>query len=64
MSRCRFGGESDAEGGHDVPLEVIRRRFDGGLRNLHERYRQMVDAWNLYDNSGERPVLLGFGESA
>lgn len=53
-----------AQGGHDVPPEVIRRRFDAGFRNFHERYRQLVDAWNLYDNSGESPVLLGFGESA
>lgn len=53
-----------AQGGHDIPPEVIRRRFDAGLRNFHERYRQLVNAWNLYDNSGESPVLLGFGESA
>jgi predicted ABC-type ATPase len=51
-----------AQGGHDVPQAVIRRRFDAGQRNFRERYRQLVDAWNLYDNSGERPVLMSFGE--
>lgn len=51
-----------AQGGHNVPEVVIRRRFDSGGRNFHERYRQLVDAWNLYDNSGEHPVLLDFGE--
>ena len=53
-----------AQGGHDVPREIIRRRFDAGLRNFHQRYRQLVNAWNLYDNSGERPVFTGFGENA
>ena len=53
-----------AQGGHDIPQATIRRRFDSGRRNFHERYRQLVNVWNLYDNSGERPVLLDFGEDA
>lgn len=53
-----------AQGGHDVPATVIRRRFDAGWRNFHQRYRPLVDAWNLYDNSGELPVLMSFGENA
>lgn len=52
-----------AQGGHDVPPEVIRRRFESGLRNFHERYRRLADVWNLYDNGGVRPVLLEFGEN-
>lgn len=50
-----------AQGGHDVPPEVIRRRFDAGLRNFHERYRQLADAWILYDNSGAEPLVLESG---
>lgn len=53
-----------AQGGHDVPAAVIRRRFDAGWSNFHQRYRPLVDAWNLYDNSGEIPVLMSFGENA
>lgn len=52
-----------AQGGHDVPPDVIRRRFDAGLRNFHERYRRSVDAWILYDNSGPEPLVLDSGGS-
>jgi len=46
------------EGGHDVPEEVIRRRFDKGWYNFEQRYRGLVDEWALYDNSRGRPILL------
>lgn len=51
-----------AQGGHDVPEVVIRRRFDAGRRNFHEKYRQRVDGWILYDNSGAEPLLLDSGD--
>ena len=41
---------------------LIRRRFAAGLANFERLYAQRVDAWVLYDNSGERPVLLDWGE--
>ncbi len=47
-----------SEGGHDVPEEVIRRRFDSGWRNFERVYRGLVDEWALYDNSGHVPELL------
>ncbi len=46
------------EGGHDVPEEVIRRRFDAGRRNFEQIYRELVDGWALYDNSSVEPKLL------
>ena len=45
------------QGGHNVPEEVIRRRFAHGIANF-ERYKLLVDSWQLYDNSGAPPVLL------
>ena len=50
-----------AEGGHDVPDPVIRRRFHAGLSNFEFIYRDLVDEWALYDNSGENPVFLAEG---
>ena len=50
-----------SEGGHDVPEPVIRRRFDAGWRNFEHIYRDLVDSWAVYDNSGEVPVLVGEG---
>lgn len=46
------------EGGHDVPEAVIRRRFHSGWRNFENIYRDLVDEWVLYDNSGVQPLLL------
>ncbi len=51
-----------AQGGHNVPEEVVRRRFRTGLRNFEEIYKNLVDAWILYDNSGSTPVLLDWRE--
>ena len=38
-------------GGHHIPEEVIRRRFDSGMENFYNIYRNLVDCWYLYDNS-------------
>ena len=46
------------EGGHDVPESVIRRRFLAGWRNFESIYRELVDEWAIYDNSGSIPKLL------
>ncbi len=46
------------EGGHNVPEAIIRRRFHSGWRNFETIYRELVDEWVLYDNSGEAPLLL------
>lgn len=51
------------QGGHDIPESVIRRRFAAGLRNLEDAYKSVVDTWAKYDNVGERPELLEWGEN-
>ena len=50
-----------AEGGHNVPEPVIYRRFHAGWSNFEFIYRDLVDEWALYDNSGENPVFLAEG---
>ncbi len=50
------------QGGHHVPDEVVRRRFGAGLRNFEQVYRDAVDAWAMYDNAGDEPVLTHWGE--
>jgi predicted ABC-type ATPase len=49
------------QGGHDVPVDVIRRRFAAGLKNFMDVYRYEVDYWQLSDNSGSSPRLLSQG---
>ncbi len=50
------------QGGHDIPATVIRRRFATGRRNFDAHYRAAVDVWAVYDNAGDRPVLIAWGE--
>lgn len=52
------------QGGHDIPEPVIRRRFEAGLRNFDQRYKDQVDAWAFYDNAGDAPNLMRWGELA
>ena len=49
-----------AQGGHNVPEAVVRRRFAKGIRNL-ECYKLLVNGWQVYDNSGAPPILLEEG---
>ena len=46
------------------PEDVIRRRFDAGLRNFSQIYKPLVDEWVLYDNSGDEPVRLDEGHKS
>jgi predicted ABC-type ATPase len=47
-----------AKGGHDVPLDKILERRERSLRQLPWFLAQADDAW-LFDNSGDRPQLIG-----
>ena len=49
-------------GGHDVPRDVIRRRYDLGLQNFFKLYQALADRWRFYDNQGpDAPTLLAEG---
>lgn len=50
------------QGGHDIPEDVIRRRFAAGLRNFETIYKPEVDSWALYDNSGDEPTLIDWSQ--
>jgi predicted ABC-type ATPase len=42
-----------AEGGHNIPVDVIERRYDRGLLNFFELYLPLVNNWMFVDNSGK-----------
>ena len=47
-----------AEGGHNIPLETIERRYYKGIANLFTIYINMVDICYIFDNSeGERTPI-------
>lgn len=39
-----------ASGGHNIPDDVVHRRYWAGLKNLFEIFVPIVDLWSLYDN--------------
>lgn len=39
------------KGGHNIPKDVIRRRYVAGISNLFNLYMKEVDYWDIYDNS-------------
>jgi len=46
------------EGGHDIPENVIRRRYENGLNNFFNIYSSIVDEWMFIENSGEPYKLI------
>ena len=48
-------------GKHNVPEDVIRRRYAAGWRNFQQQFKLLVDVWAHYDNSGEGPMLVEQG---
>lgn len=46
------------QGGHNIPTHVIKRRFHAGLENFNKIYKNLVDHWVLFDNTGETPIIL------
>ena len=50
------------QGGHHVPAEVVRRRFERSLPNFFLHYRSLADSWMLFDNSGNAPRIIASSE--
>ena len=46
--------ERVAQGGHNIPEEVIRRRYTAGLKNL-PKYQKVVKSWVLLDGDKTPP---------
>jgi predicted ABC-type ATPase len=46
------------EGGHDVAVQDVRRRFARSISNFFTLYQPLVDSWMLFNNSGARPILI------
>ena len=46
-----------ASGGHNIPEDVIRRRYDRGRKNFLELYSKLADRWQVYDNSRSNELV-------
>lgn len=45
-------------GGHNVPEETIRRRYERGLRNFFRLYQPLADNWSVYNSSSADKINL------
>ena len=48
-------------GGHNIPTEVIIRRYWMGIQNLFNIFVPIVDSWSLYDNSDVNKIIVEEG---
>ena len=53
--------ERVAKGGHNIPMDVIRRRYVAGICNLFRLFMREVDYWEIYDNSEYPAVQIATG---
>ena len=54
--------ERAKHGGHNVPENVIRRRYEAGWRNFEAHYRHAADSWIVYDNAAKVPRVTQWGD--
>ncbi|MEO1053453.1 MAG: zeta toxin family protein [Bacteroidota bacterium] len=49
------------EGGHNIPEEIIKRRYKGGLKNFFNLYMPILDNWMFINNSGANYEIVAEG---
>ena len=47
-----------SEGGHNIPTDIIRRRYTNGIKNLFNIYLPIVDEVMIFDNSEGKHELI------
>ncbi len=60
LAICRVA-ERVSNGGHNIPEDVIRRRFAAGINNLFKLFMTEVDSWVIFDNSENPRKLVASG---
>lgn len=46
------------EGGHNIPIETIQRRYYRGIVNFINTYQELAHVWLLIDNSKESIEMI------
>jgi predicted ABC-type ATPase len=50
-----------SEGGHDIPIDVIERRYYRGIYNLINLYKPICDRWLVMNNMKTPSVIVAKG---
>lgn len=48
------------KGGHNIPPEVVKRRYESGI-NMLKYYLELADEWFIYQNEQSPPSLIAEG---
>ena len=50
--------ERVAKGGHNVPVQDVKRRFAKSFDNFQQLYKPLADYWSIIDNAAIAPQLI------
>lgn len=51
-----------SKGGHHIPSDVVRRRYQRGLKNLIQLYIPLVDLWSVTNNTQNDLETIASGQ--
>jgi len=52
------------QGGHNVPITDIKRRFERSVDKFFKEYRLLADKWILFNNAETRPKIVAKKQNA
>lgn len=47
-----------AQGGHNVPIQDVKRRFERSIDKFFKNYRLIADQWMLFNNEQSKPKII------
>jgi predicted ABC-type ATPase len=47
-----------SQGGHNIPTEVVQRRYYAGVWNMRNLYLPLAEEAEIYDNTDRRRMLI------
>ncbi len=53
-----------AQGGHNVPVQDIKRRFERSTEKFFKQYRLLSDKWILFNNAESKPRIIAKKQNA
>ncbi|MCK4463222.1 MAG: zeta toxin family protein [Candidatus Omnitrophica bacterium] len=53
-----------SQGGHNVPVKDVKRRFKRSMEKFFKEYRLLADKWILFNNEGIKPQIIAKKQNA
>jgi len=53
-----------SQGGHNVPVKDVKRRFERSIVKFFKDYRLLADQWILFNNAGITPEIIAKKQNA